>query len=103
MQTNYQKDLAICVSRLKEVFKEAKIDRLDGVELKPKENLDFNISDELIEMSSEIFKISEIMRNYTLKSLIKNDKNLIEKVLEYLNLHREKNVFFYNQLLTAFE
>ena len=68
-----------------------------------KENLDFNISDELIEMSSEIFKISEIMRNYTLKSRIKNDKNLIEKVLEYLNLHREKNVFFYNQLLTAFE
>ena len=31
MQTNYQKDLAICVSRLrKEVFKEAKIDRLVG-------------------------------------------------------------------------
>ena len=25
------------------------------------------------------------------------------EVLEYLNLHREKNVFFYNQLLTAFE
>ena len=42
MQTNYQKDLAICVSRLKEVFKEAKIDKLEGVELKPKENLDFN-------------------------------------------------------------
>ncbi len=42
MQTNYQKDLAICVLRLKEVFKEAKIDRLDGVEVKPKENLDFN-------------------------------------------------------------
>ena len=42
MQNNYQKDLAICVSRLKEVFKEAKIDKLEGVELKPKENLDFN-------------------------------------------------------------
>lgn len=42
MQTNYQKDLAICVSRLKEVFKEAKIDRLEGIEIKPKENLNFN-------------------------------------------------------------
>ena len=42
MQTNYQKDLAICVSRLKEVFKEAKIDKLEGVELKPKENNKLN-------------------------------------------------------------
>lgn len=42
MQNNYQKDLAICVSRLKEVFNEAKIERLEGVEIKPKENLGFN-------------------------------------------------------------
>ena len=41
-----------------------------------KENLNFNIPDEFIEMSSEIFKISEIMRNFTLKSQIKNDKSL---------------------------
>ncbi|MFR3251928.1 MAG: hypothetical protein ACLTQL_13185 [Eisenbergiella sp.] len=68
-----------------------------------KENLNFNIPDEFIEMSSEIFKISEIMRNFTLKSQIKNDKSLIKNVLEYLFLHREKNVYFYKQLLNVFE
>lgn len=68
-----------------------------------KENLNFNISEELIEMSCEIFGISKLMRNYTLKSQIKNDKSLIKRVSEYLNLHKEKNEYFYNQLLTVFE
>ncbi len=68
-----------------------------------KESLNFNISEKLIEMSSEIFEISKLMRNYTLKSQIKNDKSLIKRVSEYLDLHREKNEYFYNQLLTVFE
>lgn len=68
-----------------------------------KEKLNFNISGELIEMSSEILEISKLMRNYTLKSKIRNDKNMIKKVSEYLNLHREKNECFYNQLLSVFE
>ena len=55
MQTNYQKDLAICVSRIKEVFNEAKIDRLEGVELKSKDNLAFNAPTEYDINSNTIY------------------------------------------------
>lgn len=68
-----------------------------------KENLGFNISIDLIEMSSEIFKISEIMKNCTLKSQIKNDKYKIKAVLKYFTAYKEKTEYFYNQLLTVFD
>lgn len=68
-----------------------------------KENLNFNISNELIGMSSEIFKICGIMRNCTLKSQIKNDKYIIKTVLKYFTLYKEKMECFYKQLLTVFD
>lgn len=68
-----------------------------------KENLGFNISYELIGMSSDIFRVSEVMRILTLKSQIKDDKILIERVLGYLILLKEKNICFYNQLLKVFK